>query len=52
VEAQLDRTSFVPGDIILYHGINAPALNALPSVIQAALGKNRQAVTISELMQH
>lgn len=52
VEAQLDRTSFAFGDIILYHGINAPALRALPRVIEAALGKNREAVTISELMQH
>jgi peptidoglycan/xylan/chitin deacetylase (PgdA/CDA1 family) len=52
VEAQLDRTSFACGDIILYHGINAPALKALPRVIEAALGKNREAVTISELMQH
>jgi nucleoside-diphosphate-sugar epimerase/peptidoglycan/xylan/chitin deacetylase (PgdA/CDA1 family) len=52
VEAQLDRTNFTSGDIILYHGINAPALRALPRVIQAALGKNRKAVTISELMQH
>ncbi len=52
VEAQLDRTSFASGDIILYHGINTPALKALPSVIRAALDKNREAVTISELMQH
>jgi len=52
VEAQLDRTSFAFGDIILYHGINAPALKALPHVIEAALGKNRKAVTISELMRH
>jgi peptidoglycan-N-acetylglucosamine deacetylase len=52
VEAQLDRTSFACGDIILYHGINAPALKALPRVIEAALGKNREAVTITELMQH
>jgi len=51
VEAQLDRTSFASGDIILYHGINQPALRALPRVIEAALGKNREAVTISELMQ-
>ena len=49
VEAQLDRTSLAFGDIILYHGINAPALKALPRVIEAALGKNREAVTISEL---
>jgi len=51
VEAQVDRTSFASGDIILYHGINEPALKALPRVIEAALGKNREAVTISELMQ-
>lgn len=51
VEAQLDRISLASGDIILYHGINQPALKALPSVIEAALGKNRAAVTISELMQ-
>ena len=49
VEAQLDRTSFYSGDIILYHGINEPALKALPRVIEAALGKGREAVTISEL---
>jgi nucleoside-diphosphate-sugar epimerase/peptidoglycan/xylan/chitin deacetylase (PgdA/CDA1 family) len=49
VEAQLDRTSFASGDIILYHGINEPALSALPRVIEAALGKNRECVTISEL---
>jgi nucleoside-diphosphate-sugar epimerase/peptidoglycan/xylan/chitin deacetylase (PgdA/CDA1 family) len=49
VEAQLDRTSFASGDIILYHGVNEPALKALPRVIEAALGKNREAVTISNL---
>jgi peptidoglycan/xylan/chitin deacetylase (PgdA/CDA1 family) len=52
VEAQLDRTSFASGDIILYHGINEPALKALPRVIEAALGKDRAAVTISELIRH
>jgi peptidoglycan/xylan/chitin deacetylase (PgdA/CDA1 family) len=52
VEAQLDRTNLASGDIILYHGINEPALRALPRVIEAALGKHREAVTISELMQH
>jgi nucleoside-diphosphate-sugar epimerase/peptidoglycan/xylan/chitin deacetylase (PgdA/CDA1 family) len=52
VEAQLARTSFASGDIILYHGVNAAALKALPSVIKAALGKNREAVTISELVQN
>jgi nucleoside-diphosphate-sugar epimerase/peptidoglycan/xylan/chitin deacetylase (PgdA/CDA1 family) len=52
VEARLERTSFTSGDIILYHGINEPALKALPRVIEAALGKHREAVTISELMQH
>ncbi len=31
VEAQLDRTSFSSGDIILYHGISEPALKALPA---------------------
>ncbi len=51
VEARLDRTSFASGDIILYHGINEPALKALPRVIEAALGKNREAVTISELIR-
>jgi nucleoside-diphosphate-sugar epimerase/peptidoglycan/xylan/chitin deacetylase (PgdA/CDA1 family) len=51
VEAQVDRTSFGSGDIILYHGINEPALNALPRVIEAALSKNREAVTISELIR-
>jgi peptidoglycan/xylan/chitin deacetylase (PgdA/CDA1 family) len=49
VEAQLDRTSFSSGDIILYHGINEPALKALPRVIEAALGEGREAVTISDL---
>jgi peptidoglycan/xylan/chitin deacetylase (PgdA/CDA1 family) len=51
VEARLDRTVFDCGDIILYHGTNEPALKALPRVIEAALGKNRKCVTISELMQ-
>jgi nucleoside-diphosphate-sugar epimerase/peptidoglycan/xylan/chitin deacetylase (PgdA/CDA1 family) len=50
VEALVNRTSFASGDIILYHGINEPALKALPRVIEAALGKNRGAVTISELI--
>jgi nucleoside-diphosphate-sugar epimerase/peptidoglycan/xylan/chitin deacetylase (PgdA/CDA1 family) len=49
VEAQLDRTSFSCGDIILYHGISEPALKVLPRVIEAALDKGREAVTISEL---
>ena len=51
VETQLARTSFSSGDIILYHGTNEAALNALPRVIEAAIDKGRQAVTISELMQ-
>ena len=51
VEAQLDRTSFSSGDIILYHGVSEAALKALPSVIKAALDKGREAVTISELME-
>jgi nucleoside-diphosphate-sugar epimerase/peptidoglycan/xylan/chitin deacetylase (PgdA/CDA1 family) len=51
VEAQLDRTSFTSGDIVLYHGTNQAALKALPRVIEAALGMNREAVTISELTQ-
>jgi nucleoside-diphosphate-sugar epimerase/peptidoglycan/xylan/chitin deacetylase (PgdA/CDA1 family) len=49
VEAQLDRTLFSSGDIILYHGINEPALKALPRVIEAALDEGREAVTISDL---
>ena len=49
VEAQLDRTSFSSGDIILYHGINDPALKALPRVIEATLDNGREAVTISRL---
>jgi nucleoside-diphosphate-sugar epimerase/peptidoglycan/xylan/chitin deacetylase (PgdA/CDA1 family) len=49
VEAQLDRTSFSSGDIVLYHGINEAALTALPSVIKAVLDKGRKAVTISHL---
>ena len=51
VEAQLDRTSFSSGDIILYHGINEAALGALPRVIQSALNERREAVTISQLIQ-
>jgi peptidoglycan/xylan/chitin deacetylase (PgdA/CDA1 family) len=51
VEAQLDRTPFSSGDIILYHGINEAALKALPCVIKAALDKGREAVTISELIR-
>jgi len=51
VEARLERTKLTSGDIILYHGSNEPALQALPRVIRAALGNHRQAVTISELMQ-
>jgi peptidoglycan/xylan/chitin deacetylase (PgdA/CDA1 family) len=51
VEAQLDRTSFSSGDIILYHGINEAALKALPRVIKAGLEKGREAVTISELLR-
>lgn len=51
VEAQLDRTSFSSGDIILYHGINEAALTALPRVIKAALEKGREGVTISELIR-
>jgi peptidoglycan/xylan/chitin deacetylase (PgdA/CDA1 family) len=51
VEAQLDRTSFSSGDILLYHGVNEPALKALPRVIKAALDKGRKAVTISELLR-
>jgi peptidoglycan/xylan/chitin deacetylase (PgdA/CDA1 family) len=50
VEAQLDRTSFSSGDIILYHGVNEAALTALPRVIKAALDSGRQAVTISDLL--
>jgi nucleoside-diphosphate-sugar epimerase/peptidoglycan/xylan/chitin deacetylase (PgdA/CDA1 family) len=51
VEAQLERTNLTSGDIILYHGTSEPSLKALPRVIQAALGNNREAVTISELTQ-
>lgn len=51
VEAQLDRTSFSSGDIILYHGFNDAALKALPRVIKAGLEKGREAVTISELLR-
>ena len=50
VEAQAARTLLSSGDIILYHGINEPALKALPYVIKAARDKDREAVTISELM--
>jgi len=51
VEAQLDRTSFSSGDIILYHGTNEAALIALPRVIEAALDKGREAVTISQIIR-
>jgi peptidoglycan/xylan/chitin deacetylase (PgdA/CDA1 family) len=51
VEAQLDRTVFASGDIVLYHGTSEPALRALPRVIEAALNKGREAVTISHLMR-
>jgi nucleoside-diphosphate-sugar epimerase/peptidoglycan/xylan/chitin deacetylase (PgdA/CDA1 family) len=51
VEAQVNRTSFSSGDIILYHGINEPALTALPSVIRALLDKGRETVTVSHLMR-
>jgi peptidoglycan/xylan/chitin deacetylase (PgdA/CDA1 family) len=51
VESQLDRTTLSSGDIILYHGTNEAALNALPRVIEAAIDKGREAVTISELTQ-
>jgi peptidoglycan-N-acetylglucosamine deacetylase len=51
VEAQLDRTVFASGDIILYHGTSEPALKALPRVIEAALNKGRKAVTISHLIR-
>jgi len=50
LQAQLDRTCFASGDIILYHGTNPAALKALPRVIEAALGRNREAVTISALV--
>jgi peptidoglycan-N-acetylglucosamine deacetylase len=49
VEAQLDRTSFSSGDIILYHGINQAALAALPRVIKAARENGRETVTISQI---
>jgi peptidoglycan/xylan/chitin deacetylase (PgdA/CDA1 family) len=52
VETQLSQTVFASGDIVLYHGISEPALKALPAVIETARGKNRKAVTISELMRH
>jgi len=51
IETQLDRTSFSSGDIILYHGINEAALNALPRLIEEALDKGREAVTISQIIR-
>ncbi len=51
MEAQLDRTVFDSGDIILYHGTSEPALRALPRVIEAALGQDRMCVTISQLVR-
>jgi nucleoside-diphosphate-sugar epimerase/peptidoglycan/xylan/chitin deacetylase (PgdA/CDA1 family) len=52
VETQLSQTVFTSGDIVLYHGTSEPALKALPAVIETARGKNRKAVTISELTRH
>jgi nucleoside-diphosphate-sugar epimerase/peptidoglycan/xylan/chitin deacetylase (PgdA/CDA1 family) len=52
VEAQLDRTAFSSGDIILYHGINKAALAALPRVIKEARENGREAVTISQINRH
>jgi len=51
VEAQLDRIVLASGDIILYHGTSEPALKALPRVVEAALDRGREAVTISELIR-
>ncbi len=52
VEAQLNRTVFAPGDIILYHGTSEPSLRALPRVIEAALAQKRECVTISQLIRN
>lgn len=51
VEAQVKRAPFTSGDIILYHGVNKAALKALPRVINSALEKGREAVTISEIIR-
>jgi peptidoglycan/xylan/chitin deacetylase (PgdA/CDA1 family) len=40
---------FVNGDIILYHGLNAISVEALPVVIEAAKSGARKGVTISRL---
>jgi peptidoglycan-N-acetylglucosamine deacetylase len=50
VEARLAQCPLSSGDIILYHGINDAALEALPRVIEAALDQGREAVTISEII--
>jgi len=51
VERQLQRTPLCSGDIVLYHGTGEASLQALPRVIEAALAKGREAVTISDLMR-
>jgi peptidoglycan-N-acetylglucosamine deacetylase len=51
VEAQLNRTPLSSGDIVLYHGTSEASLQALPHVLEAALAKRREAVTISDLMR-
>jgi glycosyltransferase involved in cell wall biosynthesis/peptidoglycan/xylan/chitin deacetylase (PgdA/CDA1 family) len=38
-----------PGDIVLYHGINSAALEALPLVLEQALRASRKAVPVSQV---
>jgi sugar transferase (PEP-CTERM/EpsH1 system associated) len=50
INTQLAADPISNGDIILYHGHNPAALNALPKVIECALGQGRRAVTVSEML--
>jgi len=51
VEAKLAQTNLTAGDVVLYHGTSDAALNALPRVIEVALGRGLKPVTISELIR-
>jgi peptidoglycan/xylan/chitin deacetylase (PgdA/CDA1 family) len=51
VEAKLAQSNLSAGDVVLYHGTNDAALNALPRVIENALGRGLKPVTISELIR-
>ncbi len=45
----LRRSPIRPGDIILYHGTNSAALDALPLVLEEALNGSRKAVSVSQM---